>query len=143
MFRLVEDPYLQFIEEGSEAGTISYLGNKQSFRAISGDGFTYKTRFMLVKYFTELCGEGAAKFIEDPTLGFSLSPKGEILYNFKWEWEGREPFCCQLNLTKILTNASCGIFGWLFEELFGDLPTANSVVEIPKDPELPSEITAK
>jgi len=94
-------------------------------------------------YLSNLCGEGAAKYVDDPSLGFKMNASGEITYTFTITWWDKAPFPVELNLTKVLTNTSCGIFMWLYDELCGDLPTATSIIDIPKDPPLPEKINGK
>jgi|GEM_PF-900751 len=91
-------------------------------------------------YLSNLCGEGAAKYVDNPSLGFKMNASGEITYTFTITWWDKAPFPVELNLTKVLTNTSCGIFMWLYDELCGDLPTATSIIDIPKEPKLPSEL---
>ncbi|MBO4429235.1 MAG: hypothetical protein J5832_04690 [Clostridia bacterium] len=90
-------------------------------------------------YLSNLCGEGAAKYVDKPSLGFKMNDKGEITYTFTITWWDKAPFPVEINLSKALTNTACGLFGWIYDELCGDLPTASAVAEIPTDPPLPSE----
>lgn len=106
-----------------------------------GELVFFKAAEVVENYLASLCGEGAAKIIENPTLGFKMNEKAEITYTFTVTWWDKAPFPVELNITKILSNTSCDIFGWLYEQLCGDIPVASNVLNIPKDPPLPGDVT--
>ena len=108
-----------------------------------GELVFFKAKDVIENYLSSICGEGAAKLVENPTLGFKADAKGNITYTFTVTWWDKAPFPVELNISKILSNTSCGIFGWLYEQLCGDIPTASAVVDIPKDPPLPSLAAGK
>jgi len=102
------------------------------------------------KYFTELCGAGAA-FIHDnietaEKVLFWFNPAGEIIFSFSINLlagnvddESAESVMhlCDINLSKAMKNTSGALFNWMYELFFSGLPTAADVMEIPKDPPLP------
>ena len=102
------------------------------------------------KYFTELCGAGAA-FIHDnietaEKALFWFNPAGEIIFSFSINLlagnvddESAESVMhlCNINLSKALKNTSGELFNWMYELFFSSLPVATDVMEIPKDPPLP------
>ena len=75
------------------------------------------------------------KFIESQN-GFEFDANGHLIVQFFFEIGGK-PYDCSIDATKALMNVSTGLFGYVFELLFGEVPFASSVIEPPKDPPLP------
>lgn len=90
------------------------------------------------KYVTELCGKGAAWLTNKAsTSEFSIGEDGDIRFTFRlWEEEGKKPICCTLSLFKILSYTSCGLFGVIYDMVFGGVPSASNEIEIAKEPQL-------
>ena len=88
---------------------------------------------------TELCGKGAAWLTNKAsTSEFSIGEDGDIRFTFRlWEEEGKEPICCTLSLFKILSYTSCGLFGVIYDMVFGEVPVAPSAIQIASEPQLP------
>lgn len=102
------------------------------------------------KYVTELCGKGAAWIADKAYAGadwltdkaltseFGMGADGDILFSFRlWEEEGKKPIYCTISLFEILNNMSCGLFGVIYDMVFGGVPSASNEIEIAKEPQLP------
>ena len=91
-------------------------------------------------FFTGLCGEGAAKVFEEVAEGdmrFMVSGAGEFIFRFRlWQFEGKKPIMAEINISRVLTATTSSLFGWLYDLFFGGVPTAETVMEVPKDPPL-------
>ena len=102
------------------------------------------TRSAIVeKYLTELCGEGAGWIHDNPDDALGFVPDGaKLIYRasvtIPFETGAAAArFVIDLDLFKVLTNTSCGLFGWMYDLFFSGVPTATSIIEAPKDPQLP------
>ena len=102
------------------------------------------TRSAIVeKYLTELCGEGAGWIHDNPDDALGFVPDGaKLIYRasvtIPFETGAAAArFVIDLDLFKVLTNTSCGLFGWMYDLFFSGVPTATSSIEAPKDPQLP------
>lgn len=102
------------------------------------------------KYFTELCGAGAAYIHDNIETAekalFWFNPAGEIIFSFSINLlagnvddKSAESVMhlCDINLSKALKNTSGELFNWMYDLFFSGLPVATDVMEIPKDPPLP------
>ncbi|MBR4183671.1 MAG: hypothetical protein IKQ56_07615, partial [Lachnospiraceae bacterium] len=98
---------------------------------------------VLNKFLTELVGLTAARaqeIVDENTKtssGFSFAANGDIVFSFTMQAFRSRNYLVVLNINSILTNLSCPMFGWLYDMIFGRVPSAVSVVQPPKDPPLP------
>jgi hypothetical protein len=109
------------------------------------------------KYLLELLGEGASKvqeWIGEAAKGSSAASSeaaGAALGSFSMGTDGHMTFRCRLeafeddlydiavDLNKAVTNLSGKLFGELYDQLFGQIPAAASVITAPADPPLPAK----
>lgn len=70
--------------------------------------------------------------------GFEFDQNGHVIIQFFFEVEGSN-YDCKIDATQAVVSAASGLFGYVFELLFGEVPFAASVVEMPTDPPLPPE----
>ncbi|MBR3268861.1 MAG: hypothetical protein IKI58_09135 [Oscillospiraceae bacterium] len=100
------------------------------------------------KYFTELCGLGAATIHDNiekaEKVLFWVSPHGELMFSFCINLLAgnvdTEPLLhlCDISLSSVIMKQSGALFSWMYNLFFGGLPVAQIIMPIPKDPPLPS-----
>lgn len=117
------------------------LGFEGELRKLAGFGndaaITAKVTDVVEKYITELVGEGCSKVREVyDSSKFSIEG-GDVTFRFNLDLFDACHFGVQLNLTKMLTNMTGPLFGWIYDYFFGNVPAAPAVIALPKDPGLP------
>ena len=139
------------IGDQSLSGQLSVnVGNKEYWMKAEAE---IKKSEIVEKYLTELAGVGGA-FVHDhldtvqSILGFWVKANS-LMFSFPLTLAAAAPdaadvtaataaeFTVDLDLTAILTNTASGMFGWFYDMFFGGLPSADDLMEIPKDPPLP------
>ena len=96
------------------------------------------------KYLTELCGMGGAWVSENPkkAAGFWFAANGAVMFSFTLPIQvGAAALnkVIDVDVLKVLSDTANGLFGWFYDTFFGGLPSADALMEIPKDPPLPPE----
>jgi hypothetical protein len=92
---------------------------------------------MAVDKLFETTGEIHDKIVTSEN-GFEIDQNGHVIIQFFFEVEGSN-YDCKIDATQAVVSAASGLFGYVFELLFGEVPFAASVIEMPTDPPLPPE----
>ena len=134
----------QFVTKNLGAGKFLDMRNMD---ALTREG-------ILRKYLDSLFGMAVDKLLEvdgeihdnlvKSMSDFRLNENGDVIITFFFDVLDKH-YTCSVNATKALTGAvtssadllSGGLFSFVYDELFGNIPAASAVATIPKDPPLP------
>ena len=89
------------------------------------------------KYIGNLVGAGFDKLRETYDKSKFGMEGTHMTYCFNIELFDAFSFGVKLDLTQILLNTNGMFFGWFYDLFFAGVPAASSVINMPKDPELP------
>ena len=89
------------------------------------------------KYIGNLVGAGFDKLRETYDKSKFGMEGTHVTYCFNIELFDAFSFGVKLDLTQILLNTNGMFFGWFYDLFFAGVPAASSVINAPKDPELP------
>ncbi len=96
---------------------------------------------ILQKYLTEWlggkCSDVSEKIGDHPE--FSVNEAGHVIFSFTYEWEDGGKSNVKVDLNMALSFMSGGLFTLVYDNLFGMVPSASSVISAPTDPPLPPE----
>jgi hypothetical protein len=112
------------------------------------DGLDSISRASILRKLTDgLIGMGLDKLIELPNdihdkivtesiSDFDINSDGDVMVT-TWVTAFEHEYELRVNLTKALKNSAGGFFVELFLKIFGKLPSADALLDLPKDPKLP------
>ncbi|MBQ6292640.1 MAG: hypothetical protein IJK77_02030 [Lachnospiraceae bacterium] len=87
----------------------------------------------------EVAGNVHDKIVESQT-GFEFDENGHVIATFYFDVLDKH-YLCSLDMTEALTNAgdfmTGGLFSFVYDQIFGNVPSAEAIVTFPKDPPLP------
>ncbi len=96
---------------------------------------------ILQKYLTDWlggkCSDVSEKIGDHPE--FSVNEAGHVIFSFTYEWEDGGKSNVKVDLNMALSFMSGGLFTLVYDNLFGMVPSASSVISAPTDPPLPPE----
>ena len=96
---------------------------------------------MAVDKLMEVAGDVHDNIVKSQT-GFELDEKGHVIATFFFDVLDKH-YVCSVDATELLTNAdklmTGGLFTYVFDQIFGNVPCAAAMMPFPKDPPLPKK----